>query len=130
MAKPHAASHTVLNDLYEMPCGMTYAMQEQSSGEAWRLQSPLDKRDTALLVKQQELQQGQAQLEEAHTQVQALQSEVELLRIKLENEKKNDGLLMRPLVALQQERKNLTKQLKQLQLDNQQLRVNLQKSFK
>ncbi|KAM9446220.1 coiled-coil domain-containing protein 158-like isoform 1-T1 [Clarias gariepinus] len=103
-------------------------MQEQSSGEAWRLQSPLDKRDTALLVKQQELQQGQAQLEEAHTQVQALQSEVELLRIKLENEKKNDGLLMRPLVALQQERKNLTKQLKQLQLDNQQLRSALQEA--
>ncbi|KAF5906626.1 coiled-coil domain-containing protein, partial [Clarias magur] len=103
-------------------CQRHMDMREQSSGEAWRLQSPLDERDAAKLVKQQKLQQGQAQLEKAHTQVQALQSEVELLRIKLESEKKSDGLLMRPLVALQQERKNLTKELQQLQLDNQQLR--------
>lgn len=104
---------------------MMYTKQEQSSREARRLQSLLDERDAGLPLRQQEVQQGQAQLQEAHTQVQALQTEVELLRLGLEDGKKNGELIMRPLVALQEERKSLTKQVEQLRLDNQQLRVNL-----
>lgn len=107
-----------------MPCGMMYAMQEQSSGAARGLRSLLDKQDAELPLKQQEVQQGQAQLEEVQTKVQALQTEVELLRLRLEDGKKSGELFMRPLVVLQQERKSLTLQLEQLQLDNQQLRVN------
>lgn len=108
-----------------MPCVMMYASQEQSSREAMRLQSLLNERDVDLQQKQQEMQQGRVQLEEAHTHVQALQAEVELLKLRLEDGKKSDELFMRPLVTLQQERKSLTKQLEQLRLDNQQLRVNL-----
>ncbi|XP_034154768.2 coiled-coil domain-containing protein 158 isoform X6 [Pangasianodon hypophthalmus] len=100
-------------------------LTEKSSGEVRRLQSLLDKQDAELPLKQQEVQQGRAQLEEAHTQVQALQTEVELLRLRLEDGKKSGELLMRPLVALQQERKSLTEQLEQLRLDNQQLRAAL-----
>lgn len=103
---------------------MMYAKQDQSSVEARKLQSLLDEQDAKLPLEQQEIQQSQSQLE-AHTQVQALQTEVELLRLRLEDEKKSGELLMRPLLALQQERKSLTKQVKQLRLDNQQLRVNL-----
>ncbi|KAK3538938.1 hypothetical protein QTP86_023548 [Hemibagrus guttatus] len=96
----------------------------ESSEVARRLQS-LDKWDAELPLKQQEMQQGCAQLEEAHTQVQALQTEVELLKLRLEDGKNSGELLMRPLVALQQERKSLAKQLEQLWLDNQQLRAAL-----
>ncbi|XP_053509764.1 coiled-coil domain-containing protein 158-like isoform X3 [Ictalurus furcatus] len=103
-------------------CQRHLDMQEQSSGEARRLQSLLDKRDAELPLKQQEVQRGRAQLEEAHTQVMALQTEVELLRLRLEEGKKSGELLMKPLVALQKERKSLNKQLEQLRLDNQQLR--------
>ncbi|XP_034154764.2 coiled-coil domain-containing protein 158 isoform X2 [Pangasianodon hypophthalmus] len=104
---------------------ITMCLHEKSSGEVRRLQSLLDKQDAELPLKQQEVQQGRAQLEEAHTQVQALQTEVELLRLRLEDGKKSGELLMRPLVALQQERKSLTEQLEQLRLDNQQLRAAL-----
>lgn len=104
-----------------------YAMREQSTEEARGLQSVLDERDAELRLRQQELQQSQAQLVEAHTQVQALQTEVELLRFRLEDGKKSGELLMRPLVALQQEK---CKQLEQLRLDNQQLRVNLYRAIK
>ncbi|XP_017308074.1 coiled-coil domain-containing protein 158 isoform X3 [Ictalurus punctatus] len=100
----------------------SYTAKEQSSGEARRLQSLLDKRDAELPLKQQEVQRGRAQLEEAHTQVMALQTEVELLRLRLEEGKKSGELLRKPLVALQKERKSLNKQLEQLRLDNQQLR--------
>lgn len=110
--------------MYEMSCGMTYVTQEQSSGVVRRLQY-LDQWDAELPLKQQEMQHDCTQLEEAHTQVQALQTELELLKVRLEDGKYSGELLMRPLVALQQERNSLTKQLEQLRLDNQQLRVNL-----
>ncbi|XP_046698152.1 coiled-coil domain-containing protein 158-like isoform X3 [Silurus meridionalis] len=106
-------------------CQRHLDLQEQSSSETRRIQALLDERDAELPLKQQQVQQSQVQLQEAHTNVQALQTEVELLRLRLEDGKKNSELLMRPLVALQQERKNLTKQLKQLRLDNQQLRAAL-----
>ncbi|KAI5613213.1 hypothetical protein C0J50_11573 [Silurus asotus] len=106
-------------------CQRHLDLQEQSSSETRRIQALLDERNAELPVKQQQVQQSQVQLQEAHTKVQALQTEVELLRLRLEDGKKNSELLMRPLVALQQERKNLTKQLKQLRLDNQQLRAAL-----
>lgn len=99
------------------------ATQEQSSGEARRLQSLLDECNVELPLKQREVQHGQAQLEEARTQVQALQSEVEVLKFRLEDGNNSAELLVRPLVALQQEKVSLTKQLEQLQLDNQQLKV-------
>ncbi|XP_060763009.1 LOW QUALITY PROTEIN: coiled-coil domain-containing protein 158-like [Neoarius graeffei] len=100
-------------------------LTEQSSGAARRLHSPLGEQDAELPLKQQEVQQGQAQLEEAWAKVQALQTEVELLRLRLEDGKKSGELFMRPLVALQQERKSLTVQLEQLRLDNLQLRAAL-----
>lgn len=106
-----------------MAYGMIYATQEQSSGEARSLQTLVDEQDTKLSLKMQEVQQVKAQLEEARTQVQVLRTEVELLRLRLGNGKKSGELLMEPLVALQQ--KSFNKQLEQVQLNNQQLRVNL-----
>ncbi|XP_058231315.1 LOW QUALITY PROTEIN: coiled-coil domain-containing protein 158-like [Hemibagrus wyckioides] len=99
-------------------------IEEQSSGVGRRLQS-LDQWDAELPLKQQEMQHDCTQLEEAHTQVQALQTELELLKVRLEDGKNSGELLMRPLVALQQERNSLTMQLEQLRLDNQQLRAAL-----
>ncbi|KAF4074469.1 hypothetical protein AMELA_G00239650 [Ameiurus melas] len=103
-------------------CRRHLDVQEQSGGEARRLQSLLDKQDAELPLKQQEVQRGRAQLEEARTQVMALQTEVELLKLRLEDGKKSGEL---PLVALEKERKSLNKQLEQLRLDNQQLRCAL-----
>ncbi|XP_026994382.2 coiled-coil domain-containing protein 158 isoform X2 [Tachysurus fulvidraco] len=117
-----------IEDLVRSPrdqCQRHEDVQGQGSREARRLLSLSDEQGAELPLKQPEVQQGQAQLVEAHTQVQALKTEVELLKLRLEDGKKSGELLMRPLVALQKERKSLAKQHEALRLDNQQLRAAL-----
>ena len=63
------------------------------------------------------------QLEGAQDRVQTLWAETEVLRMKLQDGERSSELMRKSLETLKEERCGLAKQLEQLMIDNQQLKV-------